>query len=154
MENRDLKYFMRRREAEIVSVPGPESFRDDDGNVLQLEVKKLMQEEIDKINNAYFEREMAMDKKGNPLVFNGEVIWKTKRDPAKASRHLIVEALQYPNLKDQDMMKFYGVVDVTDMPLKVFSSPEEYSHVVRVIMEVLGLRAKADDKEDLQAAKN
>ena len=56
MENRDLKYFMRRREAEIVSVPGPESFRDDDGNVLQLEVKKLMQEEIDKINNAYFER--------------------------------------------------------------------------------------------------
>ncbi len=32
---------MRSTEPEIVTMPGPETFKDEDGNVLQFEIKKL-----------------------------------------------------------------------------------------------------------------
>ncbi len=76
---KDLKYFMRSTEPEIVTMPGPETFKDEEGNVLQFEIKKLTQEEISRINDAYFRHGVATDKKGNPLVANGEVIWKIGR---------------------------------------------------------------------------
>lgn len=154
MAKKDLKYFMRSNEAEIVTAPGPASFKDEDGNVIQFEIKKLTQEEITKINDSYRRRSIATDKKNNPLVANGEVIWKTEKDGAKASRHMIVEALVYPNLKDPDLMKFYNVVDVTEMPLKVFSAADEYQHVSRIVMEALGLSTPVNDEEDLADAKN
>lgn len=154
MAKKDLKYFMRSREAEIVTVPGPDSFKDEEGNVIQFEIKKLTQEEITKINENYRRHSMATDKRGNPLVANGEVIWKTEKDSAKASRHMIVEALQYPNLKDPELMKYYGVVDVTDMPLKVFATADEYQHVSRIVMQALGLAGAVNDEEELAEAKN
>lgn len=154
MAKKDLKYFMRSTEAEIVTAPGPDSFKDEDGNVIQFEIKKLTQEEINKINDAYRKRSMATDKKGNPLIAMGEVVWKTEKDSARASRHMIVEALQYPNLKDEELMKHYGCIDVTEMPLKVFSRADEYQHVSRIVMQALGLAAAVNDDEDLTDAKN
>lgn len=153
MANRDLKYFMRKREAEVVTVPGPPSFKDDNGAVIQLEIKKLTQEEINNINENYHRRTMAMDKKGNPLAFGGEVIWKDERDNARAGRHILVEALRYPDLKNSELMEFYGVADITDMPLKVFASVAEYQYVTRMVMQVLGLN-RSDDEEELDTAKN
>lgn len=153
MAKKDLKYFMRSNEEEIVTVPGPDSFKDEDGNVIQFEIKKLTQEKISEINNAYRKHGIATDKKGNPLVSNGEVIWKTEKDSARASRHMIVEALVYPDLKDSELMKYYGCVDVTEMPLKVFSGADEYSYVSRIVMQALGLAPTVDD-EDLSDAKN
>lgn len=151
---KNLKYFMRSVEPEVVTAPGPDSFRDEEGNVIQFEIKVLTQEEINKINANYRRRSMATDKKGNPLVAQGEVIWKTEKESAKAARHLIVEALQYPNLQDKELMDYYGCVDVTDMPLKVFSRADEYQHVSRIIMQALGLASEVNDSEELEAAKN
>lgn len=151
---KDLKYFMRPVEPEVVTVPGPDTIKDEDGNVLPLEIKVLPQETITKINDMYRTRSMATDKKGNPLIYMGEVVWKTERDAARASRHLIVEALQFPNLRDTDLMKYFGCVDVTEMPLKVFSKADEYQHVSRMVMKVLGLSSEVDDDEELEAAKN
>lgn len=154
MAKKDLKYFMRSTEAEVVTAPGPDTFKDENGEVIQFEIKKLTQEEINKINDAYRKRSMATDKKGNPLIAMGEVVWKTEKDSARASRHMIVEALQYPDLKDPELMKHYGCVDITEMPLKVFSRADEYSHVSRVVMQALGLVERVNDDEDLNAAKN
>ncbi len=155
MENKkDLKYFMRSTETEIVTAPGPSSFKDENGKVIQFEIKVLSQEQINKINDAYHRRSMATDKKGNPLIALGEVVWKTEKDNAKASRHIIVEALQYPDLKNKELMEYYGCVDVTDMPLKVFSKPDEYQHVSRIVMQALGMASEVNDEEELQAAKN
>lgn len=151
---KDLKYFMRNTESEIVTVPGPESFKDEKGNVIQFEIKVLSQEQITKINDMYRRRSIATDKKGNPLAFNGEVLWKTEKDNVKASHHLIVEALQYPNLKDPELMEYYGCVDITDMPLKVFSKSDEYQHVSRIVMQALGMVSSVSDDEDLETAKN
>ena len=154
MAKKDLKYFMRSTEAEIVTAPGPESFKDEDGNVIQFEIKVLTQAEINQINDNYRKRSMATDKKGNPLIAMGEVVWKTEKDSAKASRHMIVEALQYPDLKDPELMKYYGCVDVTDMPLLVFSKSDEYQHVSRIVMQALGLASTVNDDEDMKDAKN
>ena len=139
-----------------MTAPGPASFKDEEGNVIDFEIKVLSQAEINKINDMYRRRSMATDRKGNPLIANGEVVWKTERDGAKASRHMIVEALQYPNLKDKELMDWYKVVDVTEMPLKVFSKPDEYQHVTRIVMRALGLAEEVEDdnKDDLEAAKN
>jgi hypothetical protein len=154
MAKKDLKYFMRSTEAEIVTAPGPESFKDEDGNVIPFEIKVLTQAEINQINDNYRKRSMATDKKGNPLIAMGEVVWKTEKDSAKASRHMIVEALQYPDLKDPELMKYYNCVDVTDMPLLVFSKSDEYQHVSRIVMQALGLASTVNDDEDMKDAKN
>ncbi len=151
---KDLKYFMRSTEPEVVTAPGPESFKDENGNVIQFEIKVLSQEEINRINENYRKRSMATDKKGNPLIALGEVVWKTEKDSARASRHLIVEALQYPNLKDKELMDYYGCVDVTDMPLKVFPRADEYQHVSRIVMQAIGLASAVNDDEELEAGKN
>lgn len=37
MAKKDLKYFMRSKEAEIVTAPGPDSFKDEEGNVIKCE---------------------------------------------------------------------------------------------------------------------
>lgn len=154
MPKKDLKYFMRDTQPKVVTVPGPDSFKDDDGNVLQFEIKVLTQAEIQKINDNYRKHSMATDKKGNPLIANGEVVWKTERDNAKASRHMLVEALQYPDLKDPELMKHYNCADVTEMPLLVFPTPDEYQYVSRVVMQALGLMGTVDDGELIEEAKN
>ncbi len=154
MATKDLKYFMRNIQDEIVTAPGPDSFKDEYGNVIDFEIKVLSSAEINKINDAYRKRSIATDRRGNPLTNGNEVVWKTEIDNAKASRHIIVEALQYPNLKDPDLMKYYNCVDATEMPLLVFPKTDEYLHVTQIVMQALGLAGAVSDNEDLEAAKN
>ena len=102
-QKKDLKYFMRSKETEVVTMPAPSSFKDKNGNVLQFEVKVLSQEQINKINDAYRKKSMATDKKGNPLIASGQVVWKVEQNDVKVTRHILVEALQYPDLKNKDL---------------------------------------------------
>lgn len=154
MANKNLKYFMREAQDEIVTVPGPETFKDEDGNVLDLEIRVLSQNEIQKINKNYRKRSIATDKKGNPLAYGGEVLWKTEKDSDKATRHLIVEALQFPDLKDKELMAFYKCADVTEMPLLVFSRADEYAHVTKAVLTALGMMDAEPDSEVVEEAKN
>lgn len=155
MAKKSLKYFMRETQPEVVTVPGPESFKDEEGKVIDFEIKVLPQSEIMRINEAYRTHRAARDKKGNPLVLNNEIVWETERDSARASRHLMVEALQYPDLKDPELMKHYNCVDVTDMPLHVFPRADEYQHVTKIVMQALGLLSDdAADSEEIEDAKN
>lgn len=96
MAKRDLKYFMREREEQIISVPGPETFTDENGNVLDLEIRVLSNTEIQKINNNYRKRSIATDKKGQPYIANGEVVFKTEKDSAKAPGTLLPKPWSFP----------------------------------------------------------
>ena len=153
-EKKSLRYFMREPETEIVTAPGPETFKDEEGRVIQFQIRVLTQKEIQEINDGYRKRGVATDKKGNPLVDGGELVWKTETNPARASRHIIAEALVYPNLKDPELMDFYHCNDISEMPLHVFRRPDEYAHVTDMVMKALGLSDASEDKEDLEAAKN
>ena len=110
--SKNLKYFMREAaEVErVVTVPAPESFKDENGKVIQLEVKVLSSERIRAINEAYHTHTVALDKKGNPYINGGNVVFRDERDNAKATRHILVEALQYPKLDDPELMKYYNCV--------------------------------------------
>lgn len=155
MSKKNLKYFMRNTEPEIVTAPGPDSFKDENGDVIQFEIKVLTQAEIQKINDGYRTRKIATNKKGDPLIANGEVVWRTEKDNQRATRHLMVEALQYPDLKDKELMDHYKCVDVTDMPLHVFKKADEFEHVLRIVMSALGLGDfNGDDEETIEEAKN
>lgn len=151
--NKNLKYFMRPAQEEIVTFTGPKSFVDDDGKPIEFEVKVLSQQEITKINDNYRKRSIATDKKGNPLVNGGEVVWKTERDNARALRHIMVAALQYPKLDDKELMAYYNCVDATEMPLLVFPKHDEYDHVLQNVMRALGM-IETPDADNLEAAKN
>lgn len=152
---KDLKYFMREKVAQVVTVPGPETFKDENGEVVNLEIKVLTNAEIQKINENYRKRSVALDKKGNPYIALGEVVFKTEKDNARAARHIIAEALVYPDLKDKKLMEYYGCVDITEMPNLVFSRADEFAHVSRMVMSVLGLGGEIiSDDETIEAAKN
>lgn len=151
--SKNLKYFMREAaEVEkVVTVPAPESFKDENGKVIQLEVKVLSSERIRAINEGYHTHTVALDKKGNPYINGGNVVFRDERDNAKATRHILVEALQYPKLDDPDLMKYYNCVDITQMPEKVFSRADEFAHVTRVVMALLGIGGQLSEEEQKQA---
>lgn len=150
---KNLKYFMRKEEdvETVVTVPGPETIKDDEGNVIQLEVKVLSAEHIRRINDNYHTRTIALDKKGNPYINAGNVVFRDERDNAKATRHIICDALVYPNLRDPELMKFYNCVDITEMPEKVFSRADEFAAVTRIIMALLGLGGQLSEEEEKAA---
>ena len=151
--SKNLKYFMREASdvEKVVTVPAPESFKDENGKVIQLEVKVLSSERIREINEAYHTRSIALDGKGNPYISGGNVVFRDERDNAKATRHIIVEALQYPKLNDPELMKYYNCVDVTMMPEKVFSRADEFAHVTRGVMALLGIGGQLSEEEQKQA---
>lgn len=151
--SKNLKYFMREAaEVEkVVTVPAPESFKDENGKVIQLEVKVLSSERIRAINEGYHTHTVALDKKGNPYINGGNVVFRDERDNVKATRHILVEALQYPKLDDPELMKYYNCVDITQMPEKVFSRADEFAHVTRVVMALLGIGGQLSEEEQKQA---
>ena len=150
---KDLKYFMNDVDDEIIKISAPERFVDDKGERLEFEVKQLTQADIQKIYKMYRRRTMATDRKGNPIVNNGEVVWKSERDNDRAARHIIVEALVYPDLKDKELMAHYKCNDVTEMPLLVFPHPDEYDAVTRSIFKAIGIINDLAD-EEVDDAKN
>lgn len=158
MANKNLKYFMREdcKEEQIFTRPAPARFVDEKGEVVQMEIKKLHNETIAKINEMYKTRTPMRDKKGNYISQNGEVIFKTEKDSLRATRHIIAEALVYPDLKDPDLMAFYKCADITEMPLKVFPENDEYAHVQRAVLEVLGMLEPEEqqNEKEVDDAKN
>lgn len=158
-QKRDLRVFMREsaKTEEIVTVPGPESIKGEDGKPIMLEIKVLSNETIQKINDNYKRKSIAVDKKGTPYIANGEVAFRVERDNIKASQHIIAEALVYPDLKDPELMAFFNCNDIAEMPLKVFPRADEYAHVSRAVMIALGLASEpAQEEQDnvLNDAKN
>ena len=140
MSQRNLKFFMREEKEEIVKMPAPKSFVDDKGQPIDLEIKVLNHTRIQDIFSKYRTRSIATNEQKSPYLSpNGEVVFKTERDSARAVRHIIAEALVYPPLQDSELMKFYNCVDITEMPTKVFSKSDEYTHVNKMVMQALGL---------------
>ncbi|MCI9417828.1 MAG: hypothetical protein HFI82_10595 [Eubacterium sp.] len=158
MANKTLSYFMRPelKEEEIVEIQGPETIKDEKGEAVVFKIKRLSQAHINKIYENYRTEKVAMDRKRKqPYVVDGKVVMQETRDNRKAYRHVIVDALVYPDLRDKELMAFFGCVDVTDMPEKMFTSAE-YDYVARMVNQVLGLglTEETEDKEEFEEAKN
>ena len=94
---KNLSYFMREQKEEIVNAPAPESFVDENGNRLELEIKTISNDKIRKIQDNYRKRSIALDNSGSPYLSNGEVVFQTENDINRAMRHIVAEALVYPD---------------------------------------------------------
>lgn len=156
MAEKDLKYFLRDNKDEIVVVPAPESFVDEKGNRLEMEIRVLPFEQIQKIQNAYRKRKVATDGKNKPYRgINNEVLFMSDYDSETSIGHLIAEALVYPNLKDKQLMEHYKCHAYSEMAIKVFSKADEYRYVIDKVAEVLGLSNKDEEIDELvEEAKN
>lgn len=155
--SKSLHYFMREsaKEEPIIRVSGIESLIDEKGDVLSFEIKQLSRRTIQEIFDKYESREIVYDENKRPYVVDGEVVCRTNTDSARAVRHLIVEALKYPNLKDSELMEFFNCYDVTDMPLHVFSKGGEYNRLVEIVMGVLGMGGSSREQvREVDEAKN
>jgi|GEM_PF-303732 len=154
--SKSLSFFMREQRNEIVKAPAPESFVDENGDRIELEIKVLSQERIQKLFEGYRTRSVATNDRGSPYIGpNNEVMFKTERDTPRAVRHIIAEALVYPDLKSKELMEYYSCHDITEMPLKVFWKSGEYQHVNAMVMNALGLGTTVSNDESLlEEAKN
>ena len=145
------------KEEQIVTAPGPDTIKGEDGKPITLEIRVLHNDRIRQINENYRTRKMATDKKGNPIVANGEVVYRVEKDSAKAARHIIAEALVYPDLADKELQEYFNCYDKAEMVDKVFPSADEYNQVSRVVLAALGLGPAVeveDDDKELSDAKN
>ena len=114
--SKNLKYFMREAaEVErVVTVPAPESFKDENGKVIQLEVKVLSSERIRAINEAYHTHTVALDKKGNPYINGGNVV--VTHNMQQAAR-----------VSDKTGYFYLGELIEYDNTRKIFTNPEKES---------------------------
>ena len=159
MAERSLKYFLRDPGAveEIIEVPGIKSIVDENGEPVPLLVKKLSVETIDKIRSSFTKKKWALDKKNNPIIMrSGEVAHEVERDDSRYTRRLIVEALVYPDLKDEKVQKHYQCYNIDDILYKVFPNMREYAEVADKVLKVLGIRDddEPDEEELIEEVKN
>ena len=84
----------------------------------------------------------------------GEVLFVVDNDREKALSHIIAEALVYPDLKDEELMKSYDCFDFTDMPSLVFDDINDYNYVAEVVMKVCGMASAESEDEEIEEAKN
>jgi len=146
---KNLKFFMQEAKEEIVDVPAPEKFVDDEGNRINLQIKVLPRKRINELREAYRKRSVAVSAKGSPFInsANNTVLFKEERDDERAARHMIAEALVYPNLQDKELMAFYKCNDITEMADHVFPRADDFNYVNRMILNVLGLGDNPADED-------
>jgi len=152
MANSKLARFMRpeMKAEKIIDVV----IKDKDGNDMPIKMRRLSQKRIADLREIYRSEEPAYDKKGNPIVQNGKLVMREKFDMNAYSHMLLVESLVEPDLNDEELMDFFGVVDVCDMPGAVFT-PSEISQISDYAGDLVAFRDVEDIKpEEVEEAKN
>lgn len=132
---------------EIITFPGVETFKDETGKVIDFQIKKLSTEEIQKIRSSYRSKKVATDKKGKPLITGNSVVYAEDYDAEKAGAHIMVEAFVVPDMHDKELMEFYGCVDVTEMPKKLFRKYEDYQYANECVLQALDMIDKPDEEQ-------
>lgn len=156
MAQKSLSYFMREaaKKPEVVEIPGVESIRDENGDVVPFKVRILNKKEIEDIYEKYRTRTLLYDSRKNPVVIRGQAVFDVQTDTNKALRRIIAEALVYPDLHDKELMEYYECYEFAEMPVKVFPNSKEYDQVANAVLATLGILEDEDDKDEVQEAKN
>lgn len=138
---------------EIITFPGVETFKDETGKPIDFQIRKMGVDEIQKIRSSYRSKKVATDKKGKPLIAGNSVVYAEDYNAEKAGAHIMVEAFVVPDMHDKDLMEFYGCVDVTDMPNKLFKRYEDYQYANQCVLQALDMIDKPEE-EQMEDIKN
>lgn len=156
--NKSLSYFMKGKihAEEIVVRPMPDSYTDENGKVLDMEIRTIPRKELLKIERMYKTRKTVFDKSGRPLLDNGTVVYEEMDDVDKRLNAIITEALVYPNLKDPELMASHGCVAYDEMVDCIFPTMADFKHVLDSVLEVVGLKKGTEStaEQEIEDAKN
>lgn len=154
MSKKSLKYFMREQKDEIITAKAPDSFKDENGNIPDIQIKVLSAERFEEIRKNCTTRKMVYDKK-RPLLNGNEAVYETITDNDAVIKNVLVEALVDPDLKDPELLAFYGVHAAVDVVRKVFRTAGEYTQIIDVVYKALGFfRDEDNETNDVEEAKN
>lgn len=150
MEVSKFKAFMKPelKEEEILEYPGVDTFKDENGKPIPFKIKCLGRERINEIRKMYRKRKIAKEKNGRPVINGNIVVYEEEYDNEKSTNHIIVDAIVYPDLKNKELMDYYGVVDVTDMPSKLFHKTADFEYINKCIAEACGLSSEESEEEE------
>jgi hypothetical protein len=141
-----------RKETPNVFIPAPESFKDDKGNTLTLEVKPPTFSYLADLREKYNKVEPAYDKNGNNIIFDNQIVFNSKFDSRSFNNRIIADCIVSPNFKDEEFMETFNCYDVARIAELVFSNSKDLNYVLKKILESSGV--VNDISEDIEEAKN
>ena len=128
--------------------------KDKDGNEMPLKMRRLSDDEKNKIQMFYRKLKPAYDDNGRPIIQKGRLVMIDESDDSTAGKHLLAEALVEPNLADKDLMEYYGEHDKIKMLTRVFTGAE-LSQISDIFQKIDSYQSLEDvTEEDVTEAKN
>ena len=130
-----IKYFLKsnKKKKENVFFPVSEEFADEQGNILDWELRAITTDEVEKI------REESTDKNGS-------------YDHKKFLHKVICASVVSPNLNLVEIQDSYGVKSAEELITKILDSPSDYYKLVQKVLQVSKLDETFADK--IKEAKN
>lgn len=149
MEN--FKNFMlnnlkEEAEREILVFPGIKTFLDENGNPIPLKFKKLTKSETRNIEKEFKTTTLATRNDGTYIISRGgKVAVVEDTDFEGLATELIAKTMVCPNLKDKELLEFYGVYAATELVPILFKG-EDYTYVDQCAAQAAGIIPIDEDK--------
>lgn len=137
-----MNWFMNGKAKELPEeqVVVSKRFVDDDGKPIPFEIKAIGQSRVEEV----------MEECTKPVTKKGRLI-DERLDKSRFVARLVVESTVYPDFKDKELLKSYGVVDPAEL-VKGMLLAGEYSCLVESVQKINGFDADFD--ELVEEAKN
>ncbi len=130
MSNINFKNFMIAdlKKNDVLTFKGVDTFKDDNGNPISLKFKQISRAEAEELRQKFTTKTPAVNAKGNYIITDGRIVNDIEVDYAKYTDALIVETMVYPNLKDKELLDYYGVYAGTEL-LHILFKGKDYDYV-------------------------
>lgn len=137
--SKDMSFFMKGRAKQTPEIEEVISTRyvDEEGNPIPFRFKPLATDRIEAIQEECL---IPVTRKGRKV--------DEKLDDKRFAARLGIETTVYPDFKDPELLKSYGVVDPVDAVKAVLSLGGEYAEWIRVIQRVNGFDEEFEDLVD------
>ena len=125
---------------ENTKYPASEAFTDENGKVIEWEIKPISTAENERIRSACTKQ---IKEKG---------VVKSKIDTFAYILKIITASVVFPNLNDKALQDSYGTLSAEDLVLAMIDNPGEYDKFGSFIIEYNGFNKSIND--DIEEAKN
>ncbi len=135
-----FKAFLKQNKEvkENIKVAASESFKDENGNVVEWEIRALKTKEADAIRSEV----TTINQKGK----------KVDVDNGKFNRLVASKCTVFPNLNDKELQDSYGVMSADQLIVEMLDNDGEYSAYCQKILEISGYNKT--DSQLVEEAKN
>jgi hypothetical protein len=135
-----FKAFLKQNKEvkENIKIAASESFKDENGNIVEWEIRPLKTKEADYIRNEC----TSINQKGK----------KVDVDNAKFNRMIAAKCTVFPNLNDKELQDSYGVMSGDQLIVEMLDNDGEYQAYCQKILEISGYNKT--DSQLVEEAKN